>query len=140
MIECYLCGGICDHIVAIRGGRRVCADCAEMIDQKKPIKNTEPDFYYGYHGSYLFFEPVPVDVFENMLLDPEYSEFFGGEPIIVRLKYKYDHDTKWTEDNELMTTEIGFNNDQYIWMNDWDEGQQQKFVIGWIRLSEVNFE
>lgn len=137
-IECYLCGRSCGGSVSIRGGRQVCKECADKIDQKKPVMEAHPDFYYGYHGAYLFYDPIPVDMFYDMLDNDIYNDFFA-ETIIVKLRYKYDHEKEWTESNEIL--EANFDKyDCWTWENDWDEGQQQKYVIGWIPLSEVCFE
>lgn len=137
-IECYLCGRSCDGSVSIRGGRNVCRECADKIDQKKPVLEDNPDFYYGYHGAYLFYKPIDIDTFYDMLDDYQtYGKYFL-ESMIVKLKYKYDHDKEWTIENVVL--EFDGNKFEYCWLNDWDEGQQQKFVIGWILLSDVNFE
>lgn len=137
-IECYLCGRSCGGSVSIRGGRQVCKECAYKIDQKKPVLEAQPDFYYGYHGAYLFYEPVTIEKFYEMLDDYQtYGKYFL-ETIIVKLKYKYDHDKEWTIDNVVM--EFDASKFEYCWMNDWDEGQQYKYVIGWIPLSDVDFE
>lgn len=138
-IECYLCGRSCGGSVSIRGGRQVCKECADKIDQKKPVMETQPDFYYGYHGAYLFYDPIPIDMFYDMLANDIYNEFFG-ETMIVRLKYKYNHETEWTEDNEVLEMDYGGCPGVPCWLNDWNEGQQEKYVIGWILLSDVNFE
>lgn len=57
--------------------------------------------------------------------------------LIVKIKYKYDHETEWTIDNEIMEPCIGYSGDVWTWLNDWDEGQQQQYVLGWIALSDL---
>ena len=139
-IECYLCGRSCGGSVSIRGGRQVCKECADKIDQKKPVMEAHPDFYYGYHGAYLFYDPIPVDMFCDMLENDIYSEFFC-DVLIVKIKYKYDHEKEWTISNEILEPNFGHSiGDVWSWLNDWDEGQQQKYVIGWIPLSDVDFD
>lgn len=59
--------------------------------------------------------------------------------LIVEIKYKYDHETEWTIDNEILEPYMGHGDgdDGWIWLNDWDEGQQQQYVLGWIALSDL---
>lgn len=57
--------------------------------------------------------------------------------LIVKIKYRYDHETEWTIDNEILEPCQGYSDDGWMWLNDWDEGQQQQFVLGWIALSDV---
>ena len=57
--------------------------------------------------------------------------------LIVKIKYKYDYEIEWTIDNEIMEPCLGYRGDVWTWLNDWDEGQQQKYVLGWIQLSDL---
>ena len=57
--------------------------------------------------------------------------------LIVKIKYKYDHDTEWTIDNEILEPCMGYSGDVWTWLNDWDEGQQQQYVLGWIALADL---
>lgn len=52
---------------------------------------------------------------------------------IVRLKLKYDHEKDYSYSNELLL----YDGSDYYWDNDWDEGQQDIQVIGYISVSEV---
>lgn len=54
-------------------------------------------------------------------------------PIIVKLKYKYDHETEYTVSTEI----LDYYDDMYIWVNDWYEGQQNIQVIAWISAEDV---
>lgn len=56
--------------------------------------------------------------------------------MIVKIKYKYDHEMEWTIDNEILDPCYG-GGDAWMWLNDWDEGQQQQYVLGWIPLSDL---
>ena len=135
---CAICGAMFGRRIAYRAGKQVCEECAFKIDQKKPVSEREPDFYMGYHGAYIFYEPVTVDKFSEMLDDYKTFGKYFLESIIVQLKYKYDHDREWTIENVVM--EFDGSRFEYCWLNDWDEGQQQKFVTGWIKLSDICFE
>lgn len=48
------------------------------------------------------------------------------------------HDKEWTIENGVMA--FDGSKFEYCWLNDWDEGQQKKFVTGWIKLSDICFE
>lgn len=69
------------------------------------------------------------------------DEFFGKlytnmiyEDLIVRLKYKYNHEDKWIYSNEVLEYNSNYG---YIWLNDWNEGQQDVVVLGYIPVDEV---
>lgn len=55
---------------------------------------------------------------------------------IVRLAYKYDWEDKYIIDNELL--EYDGCHDDYVWLNDWDEGQQDVKVLGYISIYDVD--
>lgn len=141
MIECWVCHSMIYDIVAIRGGKQVCKECAAKIDAKKPIDGDgKRDFTLGYHnGNYIFIKPLPISKFEDMLNDDTFAEYFV-DTLIVRIKYKYDHEDKWTIENEIMELCLGYSGDGWTWLNDWNEGQQQCFVLGWCNLSDIEFE
>lgn len=54
-------------------------------------------------------------------------------PLIVKLKYKYTHETEYTISNEI----LDYYDDMYIWVNDWNEGQQDVEVIAWISVDDA---
>lgn len=61
------------------------------------------------------------------------------EDYIVRMAAWYDFDPKPHQGelfNEIL--EYDGNNDQYVWLNDWYEGQQNIKVIGFVAVSEIN--
>ena len=70
----------------------------------------------------------------------EFFEMLKKEHIIsdmiVRLAYKYDHEKEYTYSNEILTVEWP-NYDTYIWEHDWDEGQQNVWVLGYILVEDV---
>lgn len=61
------------------------------------------------------------------------------EDYIVRMAAWYDHDPKPHQGelfNEIL--EYDGNEDQYVWLNDWYEGQQNINVIGFVAVSDIN--
>ena len=72
-----------------------------------------------------------------MTLDEFFKELKSKimvEPYIVTLKYKYDFEDEYTIRNEILEVD----NYGYIWENDWNEGQTDVEVLGYIPVSEVN--
>lgn len=57
-----------------------------------------------------------------------------AETMIVRLRYKYSYDTEWTTVNEILEYENG----DYIWNNDWNEGQEDIEILGYEYLSKLD--
>lgn len=59
---------------------------------------------------------------------------------VVRLKLKYDHEKDYQYSNELLLYDgSDYEGSIYHWNNDWDEGQQDVEVIGYIPISEIPF-
>lgn len=56
------------------------------------------------------------------------------ESYIVTLKYKYDCEKEYTIENEILLAENG----DYCWLNDWNEGQTDVEVIGYIPVRKVD--
>lgn len=53
---------------------------------------------------------------------------------VVRLKLKYDHEDNYHYSNELLL----YDGLDYYWDNDWDEGEQDVEVLGYISVSEID--
>lgn len=71
-----------------------------------------------------------LEEFYKMVED---KEIYGD--LIVRLAYKYDYEEKYEVSNE-----VGCYNHQadcFDWFNDWDEGQQDVYVLGFIKVDNV---
>ena len=56
---------------------------------------------------------------------------------IVKLAYKYSSEREYYISNELLEYE-GDYTDSYVWVNDWDEGQQDVIVLGFAAVSDVD--
>lgn len=72
---------------------------------------------------------MTVDEFMDYLMGCKYMQDY-----IVRLRYKYASEKEWTESNEILEVAPS---GVYEWLNDWDEGQKDVEVIGWIPVSDV---
>ena len=55
---------------------------------------------------------------------------------IVTLKYKYDFEEKYTIENHIL--EYDSIADSYVWLNDWNEGQTDVEVLGYMLLGDVD--
>ena len=55
---------------------------------------------------------------------------------IVTLKYKYDFEEKYTIENQILVYDSM--DDSYVWQNDWNEGQTDVEVLGYICLDDVD--
>lgn len=67
-------------------------------------------------------------------------EFFNlikdeHETYIVRLAYKYDFEVVYDISNEILEWDDSLHN--YVWMNDWNEGQTDVYILGFIKVSDV---
>ena len=54
---------------------------------------------------------------------------------IVKLKYKYSFEERYTIDNEIL--EYDGHEGEYMWLNDWNEGQDDVEVLGYIAVQDV---
>lgn len=57
---------------------------------------------------------------------------------IVRLAYKHDFEKEYTISNEVL--ECCPSDDEYVWLNDWNEGETDVYVIGFIKVSDVDVQ
>ena len=71
---------------------------------------------------------IPLDDFFEII-----ERRFVRESYIVHLKYRYEHELNFTESVEVLENEDG----NFIWLNDWDEGQTDVYVVNAIPLAEV---
>lgn len=55
---------------------------------------------------------------------------------IVSLKYKYDFETDYCTQNEVLSVEC--NGTYFDWLNDWNEGQTDVEVTGYIAVNDVD--
>ena len=58
------------------------------------------------------------------------------DTFIVTLKYKYDFEEEYTIENQIL--EYDALNDDYVWLNDWREGQTDVEVLGYMPLGDVD--
>ena len=72
---------------------------------------------------------MTLDEFYN-LIDKLKADRF---PLIVKLKYKYNHETEYTVSTEI----LDYYDDMYVWVNDWYEGQQDVQILTWITAEDA---
>lgn len=76
-----------------------------------------------------------------MKLD-DFLKFVSTLPVddyVIRLKLKYDHEKDYRYTNELLIYDgSDYEGSIYHWDNDWDEGQQDVEVVGYIAVSDID--
>ena len=74
------------------------------------------------------------------MTEAKFNEWLETQPIedkLVYLKYKYSHEEEWTFSNEILEVEMSVGG-CYVWLNDWDEGQQDVEILGCIAISDID--
>ena len=67
----------------------------------------------------------------------EFFEELKNRPIsdyVVRIKLKYDHEEKYRYINELLLVEPDMT---YAWHSDWNEGETDIIILGYIAVDDV---
>ena len=57
---------------------------------------------------------------------------------IVKLRYRYGHEKEWTVSNEILEYYADSKGENYIWLNDWFEGQQWVEIMGFMPIEDVD--
>ena len=70
---------------------------------------------------------MTLEQFFKLLEDKPKSDY------IVRLKYKADYEKKYRYSNEILI----FEDHDYIWLYDWNEGETDIEVIGFVDVDDV---
>lgn len=65
----------------------------------------------------------------------DYLRRFPIDKYVVHLKYKHDKDSEWEESNEILEVDENFN---YVWQDDWWEGQKYVRVLGFDAVGDLN--
>ena len=94
------------------------------------------DYNLDASGAVIMLRDMTVNEFEDAL-DRWYEMPSMSDTLIVELKYKYDHDREWTIENRIISPMCNFSG--WEWDSDWNEGQQQAYVLAWIELQNVAF-
>lgn len=73
-----------------------------------------------------------------MTIDETFNELKdkARDTFIVTLKYKYDFEKNYTIENHIL--EYDSMSDSYVWLNDWNEGQTDVEVLGYMPLGDVD--
>jgi hypothetical protein len=74
----------------------------------------------------------------NELLAKAIKDCGHIDDFIVEVRYKYNHETEWNVENEIL--EYDGNNNEFVWLNDWYEGQEDVEYTGIIALSDVEMK
>ncbi len=74
--------------------------------------------------------PVPLDEFMAWL-----DRLFIRQPYIVRLAYKYKWQNEYEKSNEYL--EWDWENDSYYWLNDWNEGHDEAYVLAFVAVADI---
>ena len=56
---------------------------------------------------------------------------------LVHMRYKYSWEDRWTYSNEYLEVDMSVE-DYYIWLNDWNEEQEDVEILGCIDISEID--
>ena len=69
-----------------------------------------------------------------------FSKWLETQPVedkIVSIRYKYLHEKEWTQSNEVLEVDMSADG-YYVWLNDWDEGQEDVEILGCISVSDID--
>ena len=55
--------------------------------------------------------------------------------VIVNIRYKYSYENNYTYSNEYLC--YHFEHDTFEWLNDWDEGQKDVEILGYISVDSI---
>lgn len=72
-----------------------------------------------------------------MTLDDMFDLIEAHQPkddYVVRLKLKYNHEKEYRYTTEILTFDGSYGAGCFVWENDWDEGEQDVEVIGFMSL------
>lgn len=70
----------------------------------------------------------------------EFYEWLKKQPIedkLVYMKYKYSWEDRWTVSNEYLEVDMSVD-DNYVWLRDWNEGQEDVEILGCIDVGEID--
>ena len=140
MIEQRSCIGVfdkeeeCDYIYG--GEDFYLTDEDIMLLKQGKIINFDVNLEYGctlrYKNSKEVAEQESImdltELYRKLRLEP-YTDY------IVRIRYRYLFEDKWTYDNSILTYDI--ETDTFTWLDDWNEGQEDVEVLGYCPVSEL---
>ena len=74
-----------------------------------------------------------------MSLD-EFHKWLEKQPLedkLVYMRYKYSWEDRWTCSNEYLEVDMSVEG-YYIWLSDWNEGQEDVEILGCIGIDEID--
>ena len=73
---------------------------------------------------------ISLDEFHKLLDKLPVREY------IVAIRQKASWETEWEYLKEILSVDLNYDN-HYVWENDWNEGQQDVEVLGYIAVEDV---
>ena len=61
------------------------------------------------------------------------------EDRLVHIRYKYSWEDYWIQSNEYLQVDLDIDGN-YIWLNDWYEGQDNVEILGCIGVDDIKVE
>lgn len=61
----------------------------------------------------------------------------GSKIVRIRLKYSFETDWRYINELYLYDPESGLPHSEYVWENDWWEGEEDVEILGFINISDV---
>ena len=59
-------------------------------------------------------------------------------PKLVHIRYKFKHEQVWTQENVILDIDFDLNpDDGYVWLDDWNEGQENVEILGCINICDI---
>ena len=69
-----------------------------------------------------------------------FKEWLERQPIedkLVYMRYKYSWEIEWIYSNEILEVDMSVDG-YYIWLKDWDEGQEDIEILGCIAIGDID--
>lgn len=73
-----------------------------------------------------------------MTLD-EFEKWLEKQPLrskLVSMRYKYSNEEEWEYSNEYLEVDTSVDGN-YVWLNDWNEGQEDVEILGAISIDSI---
>jgi len=68
----------------------------------------------------------------------EFNKYIRKQPLqtyIVEIKLKYNHETEYRYTNEILIVENGCD---YVWLQDWNEGEEDVEILNCVALNDID--
>lgn len=71
---------------------------------------------------------MEIDILKNII-----SKLDEGYNYIFRIHLKYNHEKEIRDINVILLSEDG----EWVWLNDWYEGEEYVHIVGYIKVDDV---